>query len=286
MLLDSIKYFIHQKCKYLLIFCVKMTVVVAFIEFLQKYFFSGYTIYNTLFYGIILVIFIFLIIKLFKKFDLNPIDLIFPLIPFIFLGSGIRALVDNGIYPYTWLLITPGIYFIVGGLAILSIFIGILIQKRLYFDYKYTIFIIGFIGAIINFLNFPLLNLIAIFQVLILTASLTLIFAIISNFWTLYKDKINLTILSAHLLDASSTFIAVDYYGYWEQHVIPNSIYNLSGTAITMFPLKIIIISLVLILINKYIDDDIISGTLKLAVFVLGFAPGIRNFLTLAIGIS
>jgi len=222
---------------------------------------------------------------MFKYYDLNPIDLVFPLIPFIFLGSGVRALVDNGIYPYSWFLITPGIYFIVGGAAILAIFLGLLIQKKANFDYKYTIFIIGMILAIVNYINISSLNLIAIFEVLLVWFILTLIFAISSRFWILYKDKINLSILSAHIFDASSTFIAVDYYGYWEQHVIPNSIYNLSGTAISMFPLKIIVISFVLYLIDKYIDDELISGTLKLAVFVLGLAPGIRNFLSLAIGV-
>jgi len=262
-----------------------MTIEIAILDFLQTYFFSGYTIFNTLVYGIILVIFIFLIIKMFEYYDLNPIDLIFPLIPFIFLGSGVRALVDNGIYPYSWFLITPGIYFIVGGVAILAIFLGLLIQKMVNFDYKYTTFIIGLILAIVNYINIPSLNLIAIFEVLLAWIIFTLIFAISSKFWVLYKDKINLSILSAHLFDAASTFIAVDYYGYWEQHVIPNSVYTLSGTAISMFPLKIIVISFVLYLIDKYIDDDLISGTLKLAIFILGLSPGIRNFLSLAIGV-
>jgi len=263
-----------------------MIIKLTILDFLQTYFFSGYTIFNTIVYGIILAIFIFFIIKMFKSFNLNPADLIFPLIPFIFLGSGVRALVDNGIYPYNWFLITPGIYFIVGGFAILSILLGLLIQKRVNFDYKYTIFIIGLILAILNYVNIPSLSLIAIFEVFFIWGILTLIFIIISKFWTLYGDKINLSILSAHIFDASSTFIAVDFYGYWEQHVIPNLIYNISGTAITMFPLKIIVISFALYLVDKYIDDDIISGTLKLAIFVLGLAPGIRNFLSLAIGIS
>ncbi|MCL2115842.1 MAG: DUF63 family protein [Methanobrevibacter sp.] len=262
-----------------------MTIETIILDFFQKYFFSGYTIFNTVIYGLILAIFIFLIIKMFKHYDLNPTDLVFPLIPFILLGSGIRALVDNGIYPYSWFLITPGIYFIIGGLAILAIFIGFLIQKKLNFDYKYTIFIFGLVLAIVNFFNIPSIDFIALLEVLLIWAILTLIFAISSKFWTLYKDKINLSILSAHLLDASSTFIAVDFYGYWEQHVIPNSIYNFFETAVTMFPLKIIVITFLLYLVDKYIDDDLISRTLKLAIFVLGLAPGIRNLLTLAIGI-
>ena len=262
-----------------------MSFEIAILDFLEKYFFSGYTIFNTVVYGIILVIFIFFIIKMFKRYNINPIDLIFPLIPFIFLGSGVRAFVDNGIYPYSWFLITPGIYFIVGGFASLAIILGVVIEKKFDFQCKYTVFIIGSVLAVVNYLNLTSLGLIAIFQVFSIWCLLTLIFIIVSKFWSLYKDKINLSILSAHLFDASSTFIAVDFYGYWEQHVLPNSIYDLFGTASTMFPLKIIVISLSLYLIDKYIDDEIISGTLKLAIFVLGLAPGIRNFLSLAIGV-
>jgi len=262
-----------------------MTIEIAILEFLETYFFSGYTIFNTLVYGTILAVFIYLIIKMFQHFDLKPSDLILPTIPFIFLGSGVRALVDNGVYPYSWILITPGIYFLIGGLVILAILIGLLVQKKFNFHYKYTIFLIGLLLATFNCVNFPSLNVIAIFEVLLPWIILTSVFYIFSKYWSLYKDKINLSILSAHLLDASSTFIAVDFYGYWEQHVLPNFIYNLSGTAITMFPLKIVVISFVLYLIHKYIDDDRICETLKLAVFVLGLAPGVRNFLTLAIGI-
>lgn len=267
----------------------KMSIESSFISFLSIYFFSGYTIFNTIVYGIILVITLFMIIKIFKHYKINPTDLIIPLMPFIFLGSSVRALVDNGIYPYNWFLITPGIYFIVAGIVVLSIFLGIIIQKKTDIDFKYTLFFIGLILAIINLINIQSINLIAFSQVILSWIVMTVIFIIIGKFWDLftlssYDGKINLSIISAHLFDASSTFIAVDYYGYFEQHVLPGSIYNLSGTAITMFPLKIIVICISLYIIDKYVDDEILSGTLKLAIFILGLAPGVRNFLSLAIG--
>ena len=283
-----------------------MSIELNIMDFLANYFFSGYTIFNTIIYGMILVIAIFGIIKLFEHYKINPSNLIFPLIPFIFLGSGIRALVDNGIYPYSWALITPGIYFIVGGTAIIVLLFSIYLQRWAKIDFRYFIFGIGIILAVPILINFFNLNLIAIAQVLFIWGLFTLFFIIIGRFWYLLDKifhffklekrsfslfdkntndgKINLSIISAHLLDASTTFIAVDYYGYFEQHVLPGSIYNLFGTAVTMFPLKIIVISLGLYLVDRYIDDEIIKGTLKLAIFILGLAPGLRNFLTLAIG--
>ncbi|WP_263640853.1 DUF63 family protein [Methanobrevibacter arboriphilus] len=109
-----------------------MSIESSFINFLSIYFFSGYTIFNTIVYGIILVLVLFMIIKIFKNYKINPTDLIIPLIPFIFLGSSVRALVDNGIYPYNWFLITPGIYFIVAGIVVLSLFFrNIYSEKKL-----------------------------------------------------------------------------------------------------------------------------------------------------------
>jgi len=258
-------------------------------DFLANYFFSGYTVFNTIIYGVILVIAIFGIIKLFEHYKINPTDLIFPLIPFIFIGSGVRALVDNGIYPYTWALITPGIYFIVGGIAIATLLFSIYLQRWKDIDFRYTIFIIGFIIATFILINIFNLNLIAIIQVLLVWGLFTFIFIIIGRVWPLFdigshNGKVNLSIISAHIFDATTTFIAVDYYGYFEQHVLPNYIYGLSGTAISMFPLKIIVISLGLYMVDKYIDDETIAGTLKLAIFILGIAPGVRNFLSLAMG--
>ena len=45
------------------------------------------------------------------------------------------------------------------------------------------------------------------------------------------NNKFNLSVLTAHLFDASSTFIAVDYYGYYEQHVLPSALTAYFGTA-------------------------------------------------------
>jgi uncharacterized membrane protein len=88
----------------------------------------------------------------------------------------------------------------------------------------------------------------------------------------------------AHLFDASSTYIAVDYYGYYEQHVLPSALTTLFGTALVMFPLKIVVILGALYIIDTYIEDRTIANMLKLAIFILGLAPGLRNFLSLIMG--
>lgn len=109
-------------------------------------------------------------------------------------------------------------------------------------------------------------------------------FVLLSRKWSLLKDKFNLSVLLAHLLDASTTFIAVDYYGYGEQHVLPNALTQLADTAIVMYPLKIAVILPALYLTDTYVEDRTIRNMLKLAIFILGLAPGLRNFLSLIMG--
>jgi uncharacterized membrane protein len=253
-------------------------------NFLQTYFFSGYTVFNTLIYGIIVLIAIYFMIKAFKHFKINPIELIFPLLPFIFIGASTRALVDHGIYPHSWFLITPGISFLVGGTFIIAILFGFYIQNKTNFNYMYTTFIIGCLIAIKNILMIQNINLVPIIQVIAIWAVITFILYIIGNYWKVLQSKINLSTLSAHMFDATTTFIAVDFYGYGEEHVLPNSIFNIFHTAATMFPLKIIVILACLMLIDEYIKDKEVSGTLKLAILGLGLLTGLRNLLTLSIG--
>jgi uncharacterized membrane protein len=257
------------------------------IEFLKTYFFSGYNIFNTVVYGMLLILIIFGLIKLFKKLDKNPAQLILYIIPFIFIGSSVRAFVDNRILPYSWFLITPCIYFIVGGLTILSLMVGIYLERKLKIDYKKTLLLIGLILLLILiapiFMHVKKINIISTLDIIAIWIILTSLFFLIGKFSYLYKNKYNLAIISAHIFDATTTFIAVDLYGYSEQHVLPNLIYKETLTSASIYPLKIIVITVALYTIEKYIEDEKIKEILKLAMFILGFAPGMRNILSLAI---
>ena len=128
------------------------------------------------------------------------------------------------------------------------------------------------------------INPIATIQVVGVWAIISGIFVLLRKKWSLLNNKFNLSVLTAHLFDASSTFIAVDYYGYYEQHVLPSALTAVFGTAAIMFPLKIGVILGALYVIDTYIEDRTIANMLKLAIFILGLAPGLRNFLSLIMG--
>jgi uncharacterized membrane protein len=248
------------------------------------YLHPGYTVLNTIVFGVILGICILVIIKMFKYIKKDPAELMIPLIPFIFFGSSTRALVDNNIYPLTYLLVTPGIYILTGAMAIITVLIAVFVEKKANFDFRYFIFIVGVLLCIPNILFMGPVNLIATIQVVGIWALISSIFVLLKNKWELLNNRFNLSVLMAHLFDASSTFVAVDYYGYYEQHVLPSALTTLFGTAAIMFPLKIGVILGALYIIDTYIEDRTIANMLKLAIFILGLAPGLRNFLSLIMG--
>ncbi|MDR2624088.1 MAG: DUF63 family protein [Methanobrevibacter sp.] len=253
------------------------------IEFFRIYFFSGYTLFNTIVYSLILVLIMFGLIKLFKRLEKDPKELIFYVVPFIFIGSSVRAFVDHGILPYNWLLITPGIYLVVGGMTISSLLVGTYFERKVKIDYRRLMFLIGIVLLIpiLTFIN--KINTVSTLRIIAIWIVLTIVFFLMGKTFYLYRDKHNLAVISAHLFDGSSTFISVDFYGFSEQHVIPNFIYNETLTAVTIFPLKIVVISLALYLVEKYVDDEIVKGLLKLTIFILGLAPGLRNLITLGL---
>ena len=91
------------------------------------------------------------------------------------------------------------------------------------------------------------------------------------------------------MLDASSTFFGVDFLGYYEKHVVPSFLIDLTGTASIMFPLKLIIFIPVIYILDTQFDDDDESRRLrelvKLTIIVLGLAPATRNTVRMVLGI-
>ncbi|UCG02737.1 MAG: DUF63 family protein, partial [Candidatus Heimdallarchaeota archaeon] len=105
-----------------------------------------------------------------------------------------------------------------------------------------------------------------------------------------YLAGTNLTLFFGHFLDASATFVAIDYYGYAEKHVVPVFMIEVFQTAAVMYILKAIIIIFVVYFIDILYKKDfqanpILTGLVKIAILVLGLAPGIRDLLRLAIGV-
>jgi len=107
--------------------------------------------------------------------------------------------------------------------------------------------------------------------------------------YELFTNKLNLSIVFAHLLDASSTIVGIDMLGYYEKHVIPSYLIDLTGTAFVMYPLKLMIFVPVLYVLDTQFDEDEESRTLrtlvKMVIIILGLSPAFRNTIRMTLGI-
>jgi uncharacterized membrane protein len=93
-----------------------------------------------------------------------------------------------------------------------------------------------------------------------------------------------------HMLDAAATYVAIDWYGYGEKHVLANSLIKAGGTALVMFPMKAVAIGATLYILlvgfKEELDKDpLLKGLLMAALLILGLSPGLRDMFRLVMGV-
>jgi uncharacterized membrane protein len=262
---------------------------------------EGYNIVNTFTWAVVLGICIFGVFRLLEKLEvkLTP-RFIASVLPFVLAGSSLRVLEDSpaGIFqpPFSYLLITPNIYFLVFAITVGCLWISIRLQKAGLVKDSHLTFA-GF-GIVWFFINLIVLlyfeNIVALYVPLFVLAAgtgLTLTFYLIARHFksTIFTDPLNLSILMAHLMDASSTYIGIDKLGYFEKHVVPSYLIELTGTALVMYPLKLIIFIGVIYVLDTQFEDDERSLNLKelikMVILILGLSPATRNTVRMMLGI-
>jgi uncharacterized membrane protein len=262
---------------------------------------EGYNVVNTLTWALVLGICIFGISRLLEKLEVKITPrFIASILPFVLAGSSLRVLEDSpaGIFhpPFSYLLITPNIYFLVFIITVGCLLISIRLQKAgLIKDFHLTFAGFGLAWFFVNLatlLHFE--NMVASYVPLFVLGAgigLTFIFYLIAYHLksSIFTDPLNLSILMAHMMDASSTYVGVDNLGYFEKHVVPAYLIDLTGTALVMYPLKLIIFIGVLYVLDTQFDDD--EGSLnlkvliKLVILILGLSPATRNTVRMMLGI-
>ncbi len=262
---------------------------------------EGYNIINTFTWAVVLGICIFGVFKLLEKLEVKITPrFIASVVPFVLAGSSLRIFEDSPADivhpPFSYLLITPNIYFLVFAVTIVCLWLSIRLQKAgLAKDYR-PIFasfgLVWFFANLIVLLHFEhVVNAYIPFFVIGAGTGLTLAFYLVARQFksSIFTDPTNLSILLVHLMDASSTYIGVDKLGYYEKHVLPSYLIELTGTALVMYPLKLIIFIGVLYLLDTQFEDDKQSLNMKmlikLVILVLGLSPAIRNTIRMTLGI-
>lgn len=262
---------------------------------------SGYNPVNTLTWAVVLGICIFWVFKLLKKMDVKITPhFISSVLPFVLAGSALRVIEDSPAEivnpPLSYLLITPNIYFLVFAVTIGFLLLSLKLQKMgLVKDYCSSFAGFGLIWFIINLsilLHFEDV-VVAYVPIFVVGAGslLTYVFYRIASYFKsrIFTNPLNLSILLVHFMDASSTYIGIDKLGYFEKHVLPSYLIGLTGTALVMYPLKLIIFVGVIYILDTQFEDDEESSNLKMlikmVILILGLSPATRNTIRMTLGI-
>ena len=278
-------------------------------QYIYKYYINGIindTSYNpvdTLTYAILLGISLFGVLKLLEKLDVE-IDTRFMIAvtPYILAGSSLRVLKDSKVFtpPLEYLFVTPIIYFFMFAVTISILVLAIALERKGKIKDYHAFF--GYAGLVWTAVNFATLLAVdkitnpvpaaAILFLGIITTGIVYLVSRQSGF-VLLTDKLNISILFTHLLDASSTFIGMDWLGYYEKHVAPTFFIDMAGNymdhpSLVMYPLKLLVFIPVLYMLDNKFDaqkEKKLIAMMKLAILVLGLSPAARNTLRILMGV-
>lgn len=265
--------------------------VVVMAGFLQKYFIepiyqgTGYNVVSTIVYGIFLGIGIIISWKIIEKLkiEINK-NFFIGVLPFLVLASFLRTLVDANLLPKSFFLVSPGLFLTIFSFALATLVFGLIIQKKANISYYKVMLSIGLLLLVYpiflfskNVLTFePLLYILISFM---LSSGIVIAILQFLNI-SFLKNKWVYSIFAAHFLDASATYVGVEFYGYWEIHVFENFLIDQAGTALIIFPAKIIALVLVVFIIQRILGEKG-KNFWYFAIFILGFSPGLRDTLTI-----
>ncbi len=249
---------------------------------------AEYTVQDYLVYfAILLAILWFFSNVFFKriKFD-NKFLLITA--PYFVFGLALRMLADVGVVERSQLWnITPGVHVVTLAIGVAAIGAGQLLERRYGVKYWKFPFVIGTVLALFTtynlaiHINHPVRILHPFGLAAVITGAIYIVSGV-SSTTAIFRSRGNIAIIFAHLLDGSATFIGIDFYHFTEEHLLPDYLISLAGSALVMIPLKIVIVLPILYFVEKWRieeGDDKIQEyyILKFVLFILGFGPGVRD---------
>lgn len=248
---------------------------------------TGYNIFNTLTYGIVFALVIYGVYKILKHYDVDiNFHFIIGIIPYIFLASVWHVLEDASIIK-TYLFVTPMLPVIIFALTLGMLWFSKKLQKYTEQEYWKTWAFLGGALVLISLIPFDFTNLfgggiiLGVFFLFVL--SITGIKKLTKLKDSYLFSNINLSVLYAHIFDATSTFATLQFFPkYTEQHVLANFFIDFFGP-VGMYVLKIPVILLVIYLLGREETQE--TTFVKLAIIILGLGPGLRNFLRLIVGV-
>lgn len=253
--------------------------------FFQEYFIKpiiqreGYNIVNTFAYAILFIVLSYLTFNFLKSLKIK-IDFFLALAisPYILSGVIIRVINDAGIIK-GYIFVTPNIWLLFFTIILLSIIISYIIQQKFKIPYFKTMFLFGF--TIFSFLS----SMIKINNMLALVYFLLFFVPIMVLIYLIKFPPENKIVLSFQALDSIVTAIAITWFGYTEQHVLPRMLIEKTNTAFSFVIVKIAAIYFALKMLDEYEKDKEFNFYIKMLIAILGLSTGLRSLLRLLYGV-
>ncbi len=259
-------------------------------DFINEYFIrpmverTGYNPVNTITYALIALSLLFIVYRVFRKYNIRLDNYFFyTLISFIAFGSTKRVVTDatdkiffnsfiNSLYQYNFFNISPGIYIFTASLFFIALFI-----ERKFNIKNFSLYS----GLLLFFFHFFILlphfsNIYGFIAVLFMGA---LVF-VVSKLY--FKKFLPALLVFAHSFDGAATFIAIDFFGYSEQHVVASFIGENFGY-FAFFLLKFTIAFVFAYLLEKEKMDAFDKNFFYAIAITAGLSPGLRDVLRLAL---
>ncbi len=276
-------------------------------EFFYKYYIDpirtgqAYTVVDTLTYAIILIIAVYLLYRWMKRYSI-PVDrdLVLATLPFIVFGGLMRVVEDTGVITSDWrfLLITPVIFFFIFFIAFTVLITAWVLSRRGLVGNPYMAY--GLVGVLLVLLTAGYLAylgstrfhldpgvLVVILSLAVITTALVYAFLRYGLKWTYAADPLYLALIFGHMLDASATSYGIDIHpmAYVEQHVVGSNLIALTGTAFSMFPLKLIVLVPGIYILQMYRKEGSsdLFHLIVLAMITVGLAPGVRDMVRMVL---
>ena len=253
-------------------------------DFIRQYYIDpmvlnqGYNFVNTLTYALLVVVATWLTFKFLEKMKVKiDRNFVVSIMILVVLGTMVRLLEEAGVSS-SYFLVTPMIW-IESFAFIFSLFlVSKFVEKKFKVPYYKTLSAVGLVLILIPLTL--ILTRLTHLTGMIIALGLLIPFAII---FYLVKWKLENKLVSmAHIFDATSTFTALQFFGFRELHVVPRLLIG-STSPVAFIVVKVVVIIAVLLLIDKYSDDKKFNNFLKLIIAVIGLAPAIRDFFLLGL---
>ena len=270
-------------------------------DFIYKYYIDPirlgqpYNVVDTSTYAIVLVISVYLVYRWLRRSGVT-LDgpFVVATIPYVILGGLLRVVEDSGMIrsDLRFLLVTPLIFFVVFFVAAGSLVLSRFLEKKGLIPRFLTFY--GGIGAGVSVaaalllawfgLTRTTIDLVVLVSILLLAAGTSLaVMGLLQRVfrWEYAGDPLYRLLIIGQMLDASATGYGIDLgpIPYQEVHVVGSALIRWTGTAFSLFPLKLAVVIPAIYVLEMYRREGNreFANMVLLAMIVVGLAPGVRD---------